>query len=237
MQLSCNVFKRENINSNTVYTIKAPVIHIKSECHENPKESEEKAVRSAEKILNEAQEKSRKIIDSAVKEVERIKKQAYDMAFKKGYSEGVQKGVEEGLHRVEGIKKNAEDVLTEAHRVSREYIERQKSEIIDLALSIAQKVIGYRVNTDDSIIIKTVNDSINSAVVKEQVIIRVNPMDYAILDCRMDELSKAAGENAILSIIRDNEIKRGGCKIDTGMSIVDATIDAQLEKIKEALLG
>ena len=38
-------------------------------------------------------------------------------------------------------------------------------------------------------------------------------------------------------VLKDEAIKRGGCKIETEVSSVDATIDTQLTKIKEALMG
>ncbi|HBM74433.1 MAG TPA: flagellar assembly protein FliH, partial [Clostridiaceae bacterium] len=42
--------------------------------------------------------------------------------------------------------------------------------------------------------------------------------------------------NTSIDIIKDNAIKRGGCTINTGLSTVDASIDSQLEKIKQVLM-
>lgn len=242
MRSSYNVIKSSQVNSNTVYTINAPLLQVKPQiaavAEECSVETLEDINLKAEEIMQDAREKSERLISSAIEEAERIKKDAYEMSSRKGYMDGQKKGTEDGLKQVEGIRQEALNVLEEAHRVSRQYIQEQKGEIIGLALSIAEKIIHYQADVNDSVITNIVNNAILSAVAKEQILIRVNPMDYAILDCRRDELLKSAGDDRIIiSIIRDNDIKRGGCRIDTGISTVDAEIDSQFEKIKEALMG
>jgi flagellar biosynthesis/type III secretory pathway protein FliH len=157
--------------------------------------------------------------------------------MKKGFEDGLKRGSEKGYKDTQTIRNQAGNVLKEAQRVSREYIDAQRGEIVDLAMAIAEKIIGYQADTNDSVVISIVKDAISSSVYREQLIIRVNPMDYAIIDCRRDEIVKMAGGDKIINIIRDDEIKRGGCRLDTGASSVDAAIDEQLQKIKEALLG
>lgn len=247
MQLSCNVIKKESISSDAPYTINMPLPldrYIMDE--DDPEEEEEtidldelidNATKKAEEIVNEAQSRSSQIIEAARKEAERIKNDAYMAALKKGLNEGTQKGIEEGLKKTKDIRSNAEEVLNEAHKASREYIENHRKEIMELSFTIAEKVINSELSRDDSIIVGIANKAIENCVSKGQVVITVNPMDYANLDCRVDELEKSAGENAVITIIKDNDIRLGGCKVDTGLSTVDATIDGQLEKIKEALQG
>lgn len=241
MQSSYNIIKKDYINSGTVYTIKPPLIPVEevpeAEEAEKPGVSIEDVKAYAEDILNDAKEKSKRIIESANQNADRIRKDAYEIAYKKGYAEGYKKGNEDGVSETDSIRQEARDVLAEAHRLSREYIKNQRGEIISLALHIADKIIGYQADINDSIVAKIVDDAIGAAVVKEQVIIRVNPMDYALVDCRRDDILENAGENIIVNIIRDNSIRRGGCRVETEASSVDATIDAQLEKIREALVG
>jgi len=239
MQLSYNIIK--NTCTNTIYTIKAPVMPKKVEKGMGEGTSKDTSIEDAkaygEELINDAVNKSKGIIDSANKEAERIKKEAYDASSKKGYAEGFEKGRGEGLKSTEGVRLDAKALLEEAHRVSLEYIDGQKGEILNLALHIAEKIIRYQADVSDSVVVKIAQDAIMAAVVKGQVIIRANPMDYALLDSSMGELSKAAGEGTVIKIVRDNEIKRGGCRVETEDSFVDASIDTQFEKIKQALIG
>lgn len=238
MQLSYNIIKKSQVSTNTIYAIKTPVRHINSETSlsDAQKRSEHKII-SAEEILGNAVKERDRILDESRMEADRIKKDAYEKAFKQGFNEGLIKGNEEGLKSTEDLRKDSECVLMEAHRVSREYIDNSRSEIISLSLGIAEKIIGHQADSNDSVIVKIAKAAIDSAVLKEQVTIKINPMDYAIIDVRRDEIIKAAGDSIIINIVKDNVIKRGGCILDSGVSTVDATIDTQLEKIKVALLG
>ena len=246
MQLSYNVIKKHCVSTNTIYTVKAPVIDLRikevvkvkqTDIVHDPEILIKEALRDAQDIIKDAQEKSEQIINFAQIEAQRIKTEAYESAHKKGYDEGFKSGNEDGLQSTSNIRNEASDVLLETHRISREYISSQKSEIINLALCIGNKIIGYQADVNDSIIVKIANDAIENAVLKGQVVIRVNHLDYAILDSKREELCKTAGENTIISIIKDNDLRRGGCRLETQSSYVDAQIDTQLEKIKEALLG
>jgi len=242
MLSSYKVIKGGFVSTNTVYTIDAPVIPVKVEKIERERENEcvidlEDVRMRAEAIIGEAKLKSSNILAAAKEDAEKLKKDAYDASYQKGYEEGKIKGREEGLRSVEALREEAKALLNEAHRASREYIENQKEEIIDLALCIAEKIIGYEADMKDSVILNIAARAIEEAVVRGNLIIRVNPEDYAILDCQRDELAKAAGEDTVINIIRDSGIKRGGCRIESEESFVDATVDAQLEKIKEALMG
>lgn len=246
MQLSYNIIKKSCAGTNTVYTIKPPLVPVKVEPLPEEPDAEvemsiEEARMLAENIINDAQRKAQDIVNSAREtaraDAERIKKEAFDAAFKKGYNEGYEKGKNEGLKSVENLRVEAGNVLEEAHRISRDYIDGQKEEILNLALHIGEKIIKWQVDSNDSVVVEIAKGAIEAAVVREQVIIRVNPMDYALVDCRRDELIKSAGEDVIVNIIRDDSIGRGGCRIESEGSFVDASIDAQFAKVKEALMG
>lgn len=245
MQLSHGAIKKEYIDADDTYTI-VPFLKIESNKVLNQqkadddgkadKNDDESADSYARNIIESAKSEEQKIIKGAKLKSEEIKKQAYDKGLQKGYAEGLKKGKDDGMKKVEDIRKQADDVLEEAHRISREYIDSKKDEIVNLSLNIARKIIGYKCNLDDEVITKILNDSIKSCVAKRRLLIRVNPMDYALVDCKRDEISKTTGEKVIISLLRDSNIKRGGCRLESESSIVDADIDSQLERIKEAML-
>lgn len=250
MELLHSAIKKEYIDVNDTYTV-IPFLKIERETNRNQldlelsedidSEADEKAREDidlyAQNIIEDAKSEGQRIIEKAKLESEELKRQAYNKGRDGGYAEGFKKGESEGMKQVQNIRKQAEEILAEAHRISREYVVNQKQEIVNLALTIARKIIGYKCSCDDEVITKILNDSINNCTAKKQLLIKVNPMDYAMVDCRRDEISKIAGEKVILSLVRDSSLKRGGCRLESESSIVDADIDSQLERIKEALLA
>lgn len=250
MELSRGAIKKECIRVSDTYTTITPILRMvqgqgqinqelradKDSDGESAKKARDNADLYARSIIDRAKSDAISIIEKAKAESEEIKKREYETARKEGYEEGFKKGHDESIKQSQDLREEAENVLEEAHRVSREYIDNRKEEIVTLAIGIAEKIIGYKCSLDDEVIKRIINDSINSCAAKKQLIIRVNPMDYAPVDCRRDEILKIMGEKVILNIVRDNSIKRGGCRLESESCFVDADIDSQLEKIKQALL-
>lgn len=250
MQLSYNVIKNDQVSTNTTYTIKPVIIPLKQEMNkskgdiefqEDPGIDMEEAIADAQIIKEQAMQKAKEILSSATKEAERIKKDVYELSFKKGYNEGhaegLRRGLEEGMRNTESKRFEAENVLKEAHRASREYIGNTKDEILTLSLHIAEKITGIQSDIHDETILNVVKKAIDAAIAKEQVVVRVNSMDYALLDCRRDEIEKLLDEKVSLSIINDQEVTKGGCIIETESGLIDASIESQLDKVKQLLSG
>ncbi len=245
MQLSYNIIKNNKVNSNFVYTVTTPLIEFKQSKEDTENKTEdcaetvdlEKINKQADEILHKAEVKSKQIIELANAKAQKIKESAYNTAFEKGHTEGLEKGWQDGFNKTLEIRKNAEYVLKDAHREAADNIKKQKNEILGLALTIAEKIIRYEVDTKDTAVINIVKSAIENTVAKGQIVIRVNPMDYAALDCERANLSKYAGENVAVNIVKDNDVGCGGCMINTKNGMVDARIDRQLDRIKHILLG
>lgn len=243
MQLSYNVVKKNYKDSSTIYTIANPKILIDNDINEMPDEPENKEINiedikiTTENIINDANNRAKAIVEKAMIEAQTIKNNAYEEALKRGYEEGIIRGIEQGKNETKTIRDNARRVLEDSHRVSRNNIESQKNEIIELAFAIAEKIIGYKVSYDDTVILNIVEEAIGNVVQKGQMIIRVNTIDYPAVDCKREQLLKLVHEGTIINVLKDDDIKIGGCKIETDVSTVDANIDSQLEKIKEAIFG
>lgn len=249
MELSHSAVKKDYIDVDDTYAV-MPLFKMSGKSNQSLQKinTQEDAGKANEKyrekvdsysrsIIDNAKSESRSLIEKAKLESEKLKKQGYKAGHDKGYSDGFKEGKDMAMKQAQDMIKDARGAALEAHRVSREYIDGRKEEIVNLALNIAEKIIGYKCSRSDEVITKIITDSINSCVAKKQLIIRVNPMDYASVDCRRDEISKIAGEKVILNLIRDSSIKMGGCRLESESSFVDADIDSQLERIREALLS
>ena len=66
-----------------------------------------------------------------------------------------------------------------------------------------------------------------------KVTVRLNPEDHQ----RTGAAKIAQVASASVSVVADNRIPRGGCRVESDMGILDAGIDAQLHEIAQALLG
>ena len=167
-------------------------------------------------------------------ELERLQKEAWDEAHAAGRREGREKGLAEGRdqvrHQVQILKRMIQAVQKPLEAVDRDV----ENELAGLALAIARHVIGEELQTDPEKILRLV-----PRVVAElpsgsrEVRVRVHPEDAALLH---EHLPDGDGD-ARWGLVEDQAVQRGGCRVETPHSSVDASLDKRLEAVVAKVFG
>jgi flagellar assembly protein FliH len=189
-----------------------------------------------------------------VEAIEAVQRQAYEEAFaqgkkdgfEQGYDEGVKNGFDEGL--TEGIKKGYEEnqhllqeqaaefarlmeSLTEPFKVLDEEVEK---ELVRLAIAIATQIIRREIKMDPGQIIAAVKESVRILPLSSQKIyLHLHPDDAELVRSILAPTELSPPWN----LIEDPLITRGGCKVDTEVSHIDASIENRLASVISTLFG
>jgi len=163
--------------------------------------------------------------------MEQIQQQAYEEGFALGQREGLEKGAalaREKADRLEGILNLLSRPL---HQLDDGVVE----EITTLALSIARHVIRRELKTDPGQIVAVVQRAAAILpVASRNVRLFVNPADAETL---RENLAALQGEESGWKILEDPALARGGCRLETDNSRVDASVERQFAAIAAELLG
>ena len=103
---------------------------------------------------------------------------------------------------------------------------------IDLALAIAEAVIGHEVTASKSPGEDALRRAIQAAgpVDGDRLVARMNPEDIALLD-----VARVQRDAASIQVVPDGTLDRGDCVLDTPSIRIDASIDAALQRVRAAL--
>ena len=148
-------------------------------------------------------------------------------------------GVEQGRKQVEedfGSTLSALTQLCEQLNTIRETIlKNAKDEIIELVLTLSEKIIRHSVTEQHQTVIHTVESAISQAVKSGEFYIYVHPDDLNIIQERATQF--VAGVNGLDNVIvkSDATIERGGCKVESENCTVDATISSQFKVLQKSL--
>lgn len=168
----------------------------------------------------------RNLISRAQEEAGTIK----ENAAKEGYKEGLeqaQKDIQEVRVAVEHFLKAKQEVF--------EYI---APDILEISVDIARKIVKKEIEQDPEIILGNILDVLKTISKDETKInIRVNPSQLALAKENIPQITSTLGLDARINVIADVSVEVGSCIVQTNNGIVDATIDTQLEIIKEAFKG
>ena len=186
-------------------------------------------------IFKDAECEAKEIVENArneaIKESERIKKEAYA----KGYKDGETKALNEGRTYVADAVKSVTALIKEVTNYKNNLIKEAEGQLLKLSVEIAGKIILKELDKDDEIVVAIVKKAIKNLIDRETLTIRLNPKDIEIIKKEKVNIMHEVDGIKNLTIIEDESIIRGGCYIETTSSEVDARIDKQLNIISKTL--
>lgn len=166
----------------------------------------------------------RNLISRAKEEANSIR----EAAAKEGYQEGLQ-AAKEDINLVK-------EAITEFFNAKQEVYESIAPDILEISLDIAKKIIKKEMNENPEILLENIKDILKGLSKEEtKIILKVNPIQVAMLKQEIPEAMSTAGLEAKVIIIPDETVMEGGCMITTTNGVIDATIETQLAIISEVL--
>lgn len=168
----------------------------------------------------------RNLVSRAQEEAGAIK----DASAQEGYKEGIAKAqadIEELRNSLKAFLSAKEDVFG--------YI---APDIVEISVDIARKIVKKEIDVEPQSALDMVMDVLkNISKDEKHVNIKVNPSQLAFIKENLPESIASAGIEAKIKVSPDDTVDEGGCVVYTTNGVIDATINTQLEIIKEALKG
>lgn len=193
----------------------------------------EQAQAEAQVAIAQAQTEAQTITSEAQQAAEQLK----DEAMQQGKELGVQQGREEGHQEVAALLAQAAKIVDYAKQEREAILASCENDILDLAISVAAKVIHTEIMINPEIVAAVVKDAIEKAKDQERVIIRINPADFETIVAEKQALYAILRRETGMELRADIGVETGGCVIETDYGAIDARIDTQLESVKNALRG
>jgi len=171
-------------------------------------------------------------------ELEAIQKQAYDEGYAEGKQQGFEFGHKEGLMKsrqdIQGYATQMEQLLSSFSEPLRDLDNRVERELLELVIAIVKQLVRREVKSDPNLIIGVVRESLSILPVSSQnVRLLVHPEDADLIR----EVYALGDAETGWKLVEDPVISRGGCKVLTNTSQVDATLDSRLASLIAPLLA
>jgi flagellar assembly protein FliH len=197
----------------------------------------------AQRIRQEAEDEAKRILEEARKQasdleaeirsrVERVEKEAQG----KGFEEGREQGYKEGRGEAERLIENLQRIITTAIERRNQIIEESETQVINLVLLIAKKVIKVISENQKNVVINNVVQALRKLKSRGEVVIRVNLADLELTSAHVGDFLKMVENVKSITVLEDSSVDRGGCIIETDFGQIDARISSQLAEIEERIL-
>ena len=168
----------------------------------------------------------RNLISRAQEEADTIK----ETAAKEGY----RAGIEQAEVDISALRAKIADFVS----AKKEVFEYIAPDILEISVDIARKIIKKEVEQDPQIILDSIVEVMRTISKEEsRISVKVNPLQADLVKTELPEYISSMGVDAKITVLADDTIEEGGCILNTNNGIVDASLDTQLDIIREALKG
>lgn len=185
------------------------------------------AEQSAAKILETAYDQRDKIMNTALTEAARMKKQAEE----EGYAEGVRRAETE-ISRGLSLVQESVDSLDSRFEA---YLQQIMDRVTDLALTAAEKILQKKVEGGGAELADLVEQAVLSERDKHEVVVHISDGSISLLEELERRLEPLRDRNSGYIRVRTEPEPPGYVQIETEDGIVDASVFVQLENLKEQL--
>ncbi len=165
-----------------------------------------------------------------VGELQQIHKQAYEEGFAQGRKDGLSAGQSELRTQKERLRNILESLATPLAILDDQVTE----ELVKLVAAISKHLVRRELKTDPEQIIAIIRDAVGQLpMATRNVRLELHPEDAAVI---REALSLDEGGQS-WQIVETPVMTRGGCRVVTDTSQVDATVEARYSAIVAALIG
>lgn len=163
----------------------------------------------------------------SAEKLEEIRNQAHTEGFEQGRNEGLKAGQKEIAAQVQCLHQVLNTLSEPLHDVNA----RVEQELVQLALAVARQVVRRELRSDPAQVVALAREAIHVLPSHaERVQVFLHPDDAALM-----REHAAATDNA-WRIVDDPSLTRGGCRVVSENSQVDATLEARLAAVVERLM-
>jgi len=163
-----------------------------------------------------------------------IEEEAHREGYQHGKREGLEKGLSEGRAMINERLATLDTVIQALQSPLQNLDDLVENDLVELVFSIARQLIRREINTQPDQIIAVIRDSLGVLPTGARDIrVFLHPEDAKLAR----ELMSLSEQEQVWKIIEDPSLTRGGCRVQTEHSRVDATVESRLNEVIASVLG
>lgn len=198
----------------------------------------------AELILNQAREEAEQILaqarERAVGEQEEIRAGARDEGYREGYAQGIAKAMDDSIRDREAtaarLEKEVKAFLEKASLARDEMLVQSRDELLDLCLSVAEKVVRVSLKSSSEVIVRMIQTATERMKRQEWVHIYISGCDARQVAQISPALTSTLGAlSQHIKVVPMGDDEGGTCIVETPEEIVDASVSTQMSNIRDVL--
>jgi flagellar assembly protein FliH len=212
----------------------------------------------AQRELEPSEEPEEELRPLTAEEIEEIRQAAYEEGILQGHNDGFEKGHLEGQEKgyIDGMEKGREEGFQSGMAEGKENIDqlcerwknlvhllnnplleleiKAEQQLVELAVQLAEAVVGVEVKTNPQIIFQTLKDSVEALPIADTTCeIKLSQQDFELVKKQFTE-EELADKGWHIGV--DPTIEQGGCVVESRTSSIDRTLATRIKNTLDRFL-
>lgn len=189
------------------------------------------AEQRAADIVTQAEQTAASILEQA--EAAAIKQQqaGYDAGHLSGFTAGTQAAQAEFERQTADLQTLRQQLVLK----DRKLLEEAQSEIVEMALLVASRVIGQHLRSDDQAVQASLRQVMNAALGARSALLQVSAGDFDHLWAKRQEWAASVPGLREFNIETNASLQKGDLLLQCNQGAIDARVETILEQVAEQL--
>jgi flagellar assembly protein FliH len=174
-------------------------------------------------------------IQNRLLDAERKAQELEEEAYRKGYAQGQKDGFEIGQKSMTILRDHLEKLLHGLANFPERMFAEYREWLIHTCMEVSHHVVRRELTGDVDQLVKLIDALLKEAQEGYAVTLHINPHDLDLLEKQLDFQELAVSLGRTLHLKPDSQLERGGCRMESDIQLLDASIDQQFALIADAI--
>ena len=193
----------------------------------------------AKQYLDTVREQAQQLLQDSQLECTRIQAQAKEEGTRLGENQverlAMQMAGQIAEKRVQEVAHNVKSLCEDLELATQQWLRQWQHETITLAIGIAEKLLARQIESDPSILISWIEDSVRLIQGQRQILLRIHPEDAQRLSSALSEMVDDMKPSVEIQVVEDVAVGKFGVILQTPDTTIDRSLQTQLKRLTEEL--
>lgn len=185
--------------------------------------------------LSQAQARAEELLSTTQAQAQSDAEALRTQAQKEGYAQGLAQAQQEIRNQIDQAQQAFDHFLAALQDQKPQAEAFLQDNILKIAIAIAEKILPIALEQDDKVFRDLVKSAVERLSAKENFVIRVSQVDYERYFAQGDGWLADALPTAPFTVSVGSNLSQGDCLLESSSGRVDAGVQGQMERIKDAL--
>jgi flagellar assembly protein FliH len=188
----------------------------------------------ADRETAEPEISSEQLFRTKLLEIERQTQEIEKEAYGKGFAQGEKDGFEYGNKAAQVIKTQLERIAENMEALPRKIFQDYREWLVRTSIRVAERIVNTEVQVSPEIVAGNVKALLDEAEEHSTLTVYLNPIDLELIEKRVDLALSTNKKHFALKA--DKELERGGCRVESALQLLDASLACMYENMEKYLL-